>query len=126
MPNGFENTFIVAVSMLKIIAKKMNKEEIDDDVIRQYYIVDHSKVVDKRYEEMGDFDPLMCRVKVGKIISIDGKMAKVKTEIGEHEYRTDFVNDLRKGDTVIVHYDFICEKMSDEDLKNILNRKPIL
>lgn len=126
LPKGFENTFVVAVSMLKIIAKKMGKEDIDEEVIRQYYLVDHDKVVDKRYEEMRDFDPVMCRVRIGKVIKVDGKIAKVKTEIGEHEYRTDFVKDLKEGDTVTVHYDFISEKISEDLLKNILNKKPIL
>lgn len=126
LPKGFENTFVVAVSMLKIIAKKMGKEEIDDEVIRQYYLVDHDKVVDKRYEEMRDFNPMMCRVRIGKVIKVDGKIAKVKTEIGEYEYRTDFVKDLKEGDIVTVHYDFISEKISEDLLKNILNKKPIL
>ncbi len=107
---GFENNFKVAMAMLKILAQKLGKKEIDDEVIRQYYLVEHDRVVDQRYEEVGDFDPIACKIRVGEVLAIDGKKAKVKTEFGIKDYRTDFVKRLKVGDKVVVHYNFIVEK----------------
>ncbi|MEM5803509.1 MAG: hypothetical protein QW350_02095 [Candidatus Aenigmatarchaeota archaeon] len=123
---GFESIFLVANNMLKIIAMKMGKDKIDMKVIRQYYLVDHDKVVDKRYEEVGDFDPIACKIRVGEVLSIKDNKAIIKTEFGIKEYKTDFVKKLRVGDRVIVHYDFIVEKFTKKIEKDLKEMKPIL
>jgi hydrogenase expression/formation protein HypC len=124
--NGFENTFKVAMSMLKILALKLGKDEIDEYVMRQYYLVEHDKIVDRRYEEMGDFDPTACKIRIGEVLDINGNKAKVKTDLGAKDYRTDFVKNLKIGDWVIVHYDFIVEKFTEKIKKDLLKMKPIL
>lgn len=35
----------------------------------------------------------------------------METRIGRREYRTDFERDVRIGDVVVVHFDFIVEKI---------------
>jgi len=124
--DGFENTFKVAMTMLKLLALKLGKDEIDDNVIRQYYLLEHDKVVDQRYEEVRDFDPIACKIRVGEVLGISDNKAKVKTEFGLKEYRTDFVKNLKIGDQVIVHYDFIVEKFTEEIQKGLLIMKKIL
>jgi len=123
---GFEEIFAVANAMLKIIAKKMGKEAIDAQVLRQYYLVDHDKVVDQRFEEVGDFDPIACKIRIGEVLAVSGSKAKVKTEFGLKEYRTYFVKDVKVGDKVIVHYDFIVEKFSEKIKKDLMKMKPVL
>lgn len=124
--DGFEKHFLVANRMLEIIASKMGKNEIDEQVIHQYYLIDHDKIVDARFEEMKDFNPIQCKIKIGKVLSVSQGKARVKTPFGISEYRTDFVNNIKPGDTVSVHYDFISEKIDKTNLKNILKSKPIL
>ncbi|MEM2175158.1 MAG: hypothetical protein QXI58_06020 [Candidatus Micrarchaeia archaeon] len=123
---GFENVFQVANNMLKIVAMKMGKSEIDAQVLRQYYLVEHDKVVDKRYEEKGDFDPISCKVRIGKVLSIENNKAKIETEFGIKEYKTDFVKNLKVGDEVIVHYDFVVERFTEKIKKDLIKMKPIL
>ncbi|MEM5807407.1 MAG: hypothetical protein QW474_03425 [Candidatus Aenigmatarchaeota archaeon] len=123
---GFESIFLVANNMLKVVAMKMGKDKIDTKVIRQYYLVDHDKVVDKRYEEVGDFDPIACKIRVGEVLTIKNKKATIRTEFGIKEYRTDFVKKLKVGDKVIVHYDFVVEKFTKKIEKDLIKMKPIL
>ncbi len=123
---GFENTFLVANNMLKIIAMKLGKEEIDSQVLRQYYLVDHDKVVDKRYEEVRDFDPMACKIRIGKVLELQKDKAKVETEFGIKEYKTNFIKNIKIGDKVIVHYDFIVEKFTEKIKKDLRKMKPIL
>jgi hydrogenase maturation factor len=124
--DGFEDTFKVAMSMLKILALKLGKSDIDEQVMRQYYLVEHDKVVDQRYEEVGDFDPFACKIRIGEVLTIKGNKATVKTEFGMKDYRIDFVKNLKIGDQVIVHYDFIVEKLTEDIKKDLLKMKPIL
>ena len=80
---------------------------IDADIIEEYFLGKHDQVVDERFELMGDFDPERCRIYEGTIISINDDKALVKLEKKESEYRTDFVSDVKVGDKVIVHRDFV-------------------
>lgn len=123
---GFENIFKVAMSMLQLLAMKLGKNVIDEKVMRQYYLLEHDKVVERRYEELGDFDPIACKVRIGEVLALDDEKAKVKTEFGIKEYRTDFVEGLKVGDRVIVHYDFVVEKFTEDIEKDLLKMKPIL
>lgn len=125
LPEGFEDNFVVAKAMCTVIARKMGKAEIDEEVLRQYYIIDHCKVVKERYEQMKDFDPAMCNTKIGEVARISD-YAVVKTKLGLHKYRTDFFNNLKVGDKVVVHYNFVSDRLTDGQAKIILNKKPIL
>jgi len=125
LPEGTEKVFTVAMVMCKLIAKKMKKKEIDDDVIRQYFLIDHDKIVRERYNLMKDFDPIACKTKIGTVVKIDGDKILVKTDFGENFYKS-FIKNLKEGDEVVVHHNFIVDKLSANAKKNIFNRKPIL
>jgi hypothetical protein len=102
--------FKVAKVHCTLMAKKSGKSEIDSEIIEEYFLERHDEVVDDRFKLMGDFDPERCRVKSGEVMSVADRKALVKTRKGESEYRTDFIPGVKKGDTVIVHRDFIVKK----------------
>ena len=115
--DGAEKIFVVANGMCRAIAKRMGKGSVDADVIRRYFLLDHSKVVDERFELMKDFDPVSCNTRIGIVKSFDGPSAVVETDLGRLSYKTLFAKDARIGDRVVVHYDFIIEKASADVIK---------
>lgn len=111
IPSDSEKIFKVALSACSLIALDRHKPYIDKDIILDYYRFFHDSVIDRRYEEMGDFDPRACRVRSGTVVSTDLNFAMVKNSLGTFPYRTDFVPDLKKDDLVVTHWDFIVERI---------------
>ena len=109
-----EKMFLVANVICSRVAKQMGKSEIDSEVIREYFLMEHSKVVDDRFRIMRDFHPVACSTYAGNVMAIKNGHSAVKTVLGEKEYRTDFERGLTIGDIVAVHFDFIVEKISKE------------
>ena len=106
-----EAMFKVANAMCEHIAARMGKSSIDAEVIRDYFLMEHSKVVDERYELMRDFDPSACKTYSGKVLGVGEGTALVETSRGRKEYKTVFEKGVREGDVVAVHFDFIVEKI---------------
>ena len=111
--DGAERMFKVANAVCNDLAEKMGKSSIDSEVIRKYFLLEHARVVDDRYKLMGDFDPVACNTYSGKVVSLDFGKAVVKTRLGSNTYRIDFANDIREEDEVIVHWDFVVERMPE-------------
>lgn len=111
---GAESIFKVANAMCGFLARKEGKSIIDSGVIRDYFLMKHSEVVDERYALMKDFNPADCRTYAGRVLKAAEGRATVDTPLGEREYRTDFCKDAKEGDTVAVHFDFVIEKVSAE------------
>jgi hypothetical protein len=116
---GAEGVFKVAFAMCSIIAMRMGKKSIDADVIRQYFLMEHSKVVEDRFEYMRDFNPVACKTYAGKVVEAGKDSAVVRTALGEKEYRTVFARDVKKGDEVAVHYNFIIERIPDSTARRM-------
>jgi hydrogenase maturation factor len=114
-----ESMFKVANAMCDSIGRRMGKETVDSDVIRQYFLLEHSEVVDDRYKLMGDFDPVDCKTYLGKVSQVDGDSAIVETKLGKKKYRSAFVNGLKAGDSVIVHWNFVVERAPGEFAKRM-------
>ena len=108
-----EEMFRVANAMCESIAARMKKSSIDTEVIRQYFVMEHSKVVDDRYELMRDFNPVDCRTYTGEVVSLEDGEAVVSTVLGNRRYKTLFAKDIKKNDKVIVHYDYVIEKLPE-------------
>ena len=104
-----EDIFKIAEAMCDAIRERMGKSDVDSQVIRQYFLLEHSDVVDDRYNLMGDFDPVSCKTRMGRVITIGADHAIVETSLGKSQYRTEFARDLKPGDNVVVHWDFIVE-----------------
>ena len=111
IPEGSEKVFKVALAMCSYIAMREGKREIDEEVIRRYFLYEHDKAIDQRFQEMGDFDPEACRTYPGKVAEVKEKTIFVRTPKGVKEYRNDFIRRVKKGDLVVVHRDFVVEKI---------------
>ncbi len=109
-----ENIFKVAMANLTFLALERNKDKIDDDTIREYFLFKHDKVVDDRFELMGDFNPDKCRTYPGIVRKLENDNASVEIPNGIYSYRTDFVKNLKVNDIVVTHRDFIVEKISKD------------
>lgn len=110
VPEGAEKNFKVAMAACTFIAKEKGKDLIDEDIIHEYFLLRHDDVIDRRYEEMQDFDPMACRVQFGEIEDIEKEFATVVTPDMRRKFRTDFVPGIKKNDKVVTHWDFVVEK----------------
>jgi hypothetical protein len=112
--DGAERIFRVANAMCESIARRMGKGAVDAEVIRTYFLLEHSKVVDERFESMKDFNPVACKTYAGRVIEAADGLAMVETVLGKQQYKTLFAKDVKKNDDVAVHFDFVVEKISAE------------
>ncbi len=124
VPEGAENIFKVAMAACSLLAMDKGMKLIDDEVIREYFLFGHDDVIDRRYEEMGDFDPEACRTRAGVVEDVLEGAAIVRTSAGAKEYRTDFA-DVREGDLVVVHWNFIVERI-DKQAADKMDRRKVL
>ena len=81
MPVG--KIFKVASRMCTILAKRMGKSEIDAEVIRRYFLLEHEKAIEWRKKLRPDISVKDCLVYPGKVLKIDFDKALVKTPLGE-------------------------------------------
>ncbi len=118
-----ENVFKVASRMCSILAKQMGKKEIDSEVIRRYFLIEHEKAIKWRKEIKPDLKVKDCLVYPGRVLKIDPEGILVKTKLGEKFFRKDFAEGLRRKDWVSVHYDYITEKIKSHQVNKMLKRE---
>jgi hypothetical protein len=118
-----EKMFKVASRMCTILAKRMGKSEIDEEVIRRYFMLEHEKAIKWRKQVRPDIKVRECMVYPGRVLRIDFDKALVKTPLGEALLRNDFTPDLHPGDRVSTHYDYVSEKIKPWHAKKMLGKK---
>ncbi len=117
-----EKFFPVASRMCSILARRMGKRTIDDEVIRKYFLIEHEKAILWRRQIKPDINVKECRVYPGRVIKVYSDNALVKTPLGEVMLRTDFVKNLKPGDWITKHYDYITEKIKTSYINKMLRR----
>ncbi len=115
--------FKVATRMCTILAKRMGKSDIDDEVIRRYFMLEHEKAIRWRKQVRPDIDVSECMVYPGKVLRIDFDKALVQTPLGEAMLRNEFNPNLSKGDLVSTHYDFVSEKIKRNHARKMLQER---
>jgi Ni,Fe-hydrogenase maturation factor len=100
---GCERVFETALFFLEKIAKKMGKKYIDEEVIRKYFQEYHNKILEKGKSLE------KCKIKFGKVIRIGRNCVWVKVNGKNKKYKT-FLDDLKEGDNVVLHWDYIVDK----------------
>ena len=120
IPKDAEKVFKIASSMCEKTAKKLGKKSIDKEVVRRYFLFGHDKVVDRRYKIFKDFDPMLCRLYSGKVL-VSGSRALVQTIMGDKEYSKGLR--VKKGDYVVVHRNFVVEKINESLSKKLWKLK---
>jgi len=118
-----ENVFKVAMAHLKFISMQKKKNIINEETIREYFLFGHDEAVDERFEEMGDFDQEKCRIYPGIVREIKNGKTLVETPIGTETCKNYFVKDLKVKDIVVVHRNFVIEKISKSLAVKLLESK---
>jgi hypothetical protein len=107
-----EDVFKVASRMCTIVAKRMGKNEIDAEVIRRYFMVEHENAILWRKQIRPELKLEECLVYPGRVLKMGTENMLVKTPLGEKLYRNDFARDLKPKDWVSVHYDYVAERIN--------------
>jgi len=115
------DVFPVAYARCSLLAKRMERNAINADVIRAYFWAQHDDVIEERHKEFGDFDKELCKVVAGKVSGT--APLKVETAAGERDCENPYGVDVASGDNVVMHYSRIIEKVSDEQARSILEGK---
>jgi len=119
IPKNSEKIFKVAYSFCKKIGEKINKDPMDEDVIRRYFLYEHDDVVEKiGYEQS-------CKVYPGLCLKIENGLAKIITPIGVNFYKMDFLPDLKENEYVVVHREFVVERVSKDLAKKLWDIKAL-
>lgn len=116
LPPGTENLFPTALSFLKKIAREMGKDVIDKDVIREYFLKRHNEIIERMYRIKRDFDVEKCKTKKGEVIEVRESYVVVRVGDKTGNYNT-FVDDLKKGEEVILHWGYVVERLSKDGKK---------
>jgi hypothetical protein len=123
VPRGAEKMCKVAFAACSLIAKDRKKDKIDREVINHYFHFAHDEVIDRRYEEMGDFDTNSCRIRAGVVEAVGKDFAVVSNSSGRRKYKTDFVAGLKKDDIVTTHWNFVVEKIDRATAEKMIEQK---
>jgi len=114
-----EKIFPVASKMCTIIARQMGKREIDAEVIRRYFLIEHEKAIKWRQKVRPELKIEECLVYPARVLRIDDKNIFVKTPLGEKFLRPDFAKGIKVNDWVSVHYDYVVEKIKQNWIKRM-------
>ncbi len=114
-----EDVFRVASRMCTIIAKQMGRSEIDDEVIRRYFMVEHENAIRWRMQVRPELKLEECLVYPGRVLKIADEGLMVKTPLGERMFRADFAEGLKARDWVSVHYDYVAEKIRESHVNRM-------
>ena len=90
-----ENVFKVATRMCTILGTKMGKKEIDEDVIRRYFLHEHEKAIQWRMQIKPDVVPENCRVYPGRIVNENSKGVLLNTPLGRVVAKDEFIDRLK-------------------------------
>jgi hypothetical protein len=118
-----ERVFRVAARMCTILAKRMGRNDIDDEVIRRYFLLEHEKAIRWRKEIKPDLKISECLVYPGRVLRIDPDNVLVKTNLEEKLFRNGFAEGLKRKDWVSVHYDYVSEKIKADHVNKMLRRR---
>lgn len=87
----------------------------DLNSVQKYWWFDHNKYLkSKKFKSIGNELIKECLVIPCRVVSVSENKAKVKSPFLDKivELKTDFV-DIRLGDKVTKHYDYVCEKIPE-------------
>jgi hydrogenase maturation factor len=110
-----------AESIFKVAKFHCTREKghMDAETIRNYFLFDHNKHVEEMEALAPNKKHIDSRTYPGKVLEVNEESAVVATSNGKKEYKTAFAKEVKEGDRVVVHYDFIIEKISDETARKM-------
>ena len=87
----------------------------DLDSVQRYWWFDHNKyVISKKFKNIGNSLIKECLVIPSRVVTVSENKVRVKSPFLDKivELKTDFI-DVRLGDKVAKHYDYVCEKIPE-------------
>jgi hypothetical protein len=126
-----DKLFGIAISHCALLAKRMGKNLIDEEVIRTYFLLKHSPIVDSECDRLAKLlrsHPeaqehyadlkVACKTYLGKVVKVKGNSAWVRTSLGCKWYSADFCS-VRERDDVAVHFSHIVDVLPEEWVQKI-------
>jgi hydrogenase maturation factor len=117
-----EEMFPTAAKMCTLIALRMRKKAIDQEVIRRYFLFEHEKAVRWRMKLYPDVVPEKCIVFPARVLR-SGELLLVNTPAGKKILDTRFAPEVKRGDWVATHYSYAAEKISGETARRMLKKR---
>jgi hydrogenase maturation factor len=117
-----EEMFPTAAKMCTLLAHKMGKKTIDQEVIRRYFLFEHEKAVRWRMKLYPDVIPEKCIVFPARVLR-SGELLLVNTAQGKRILDTRFAPEVKRGDWVSTHYSYASEKIPSETAKRMLRKR---
>ena len=109
-----EECFPEAFRRIKQIAREMNRDYWDMVVIKKYFTEEHNKFIDANdgtYAKLPDTIKNICKVYVAEILDVKGNILVVKYDHKERSVINKYIEDVKKGDKVTIHFGFAVEKV---------------
>lgn len=108
-----EKIFPTAVKLLEVTARLMGRSVIDKFVIRRYFWQFHDEHVKDVALLVKNFPKEECMVWPGRMLTDNLVEIPFKKKIVKKE----LTPNIKPNDFVTVHYDYVCEKISEEEFK---------
>lgn len=109
-----EKIFPAAFRRIKMLAKKMKKDYWDLEVMKEYWLKEHNKIIDKND---GNYKPTsadfkdFCKVHKTKVIDKQDNLLTIKYGSKTRKVVNHLISTLEIGNTIIVHHNQAIEKI---------------
>ena len=107
-----EKIFFRAFRRIKKIAEELSKDCWDKEIIKEYFVNRHNKLIDAGIEEYSKAPKTLrelCKVYKAKVVEKKGDVIIVEYNSKRRPVLSDFVK-AEVGDEVMIHYGYAVEK----------------
>jgi hypothetical protein len=110
-----EETFPAAFRRIRNLAQKMGKEPFDIEVIEEYWLRDHNKIIDEgegNYSKFPNWFKDYCKVHEAEVIGkLKAGFVRVRYNGVERNVQGELISDLGVGDVVRIHHAYAVERV---------------
>jgi hypothetical protein len=109
-----EKSFPAAFNRIKRLAKRMDKNYWDFDVIFEYWNNEHNRIIHSGegvYGESPESFKDLCRINIGEVVDINNDRLLVQYNGNKRMVSKILVPDIQVGDRVKIHYAYAIEKV---------------
>ncbi|MBU5558010.1 MAG: hypothetical protein KQA33_03000 [Candidatus Aenigmarchaeota archaeon] len=122
LPEGTERLFSTAMERCAKTARSLNKNKIDAEAVRHYFLFEHNNHVDMEAKLGLLKKPDYCKVTVGYILKVD-KLAHVKKDDGTDMYKIELFPNIEPQTYVAVHRGYISDIIDKSLVEKVLEQK---
>jgi len=110
-----EKIFFRAFRRIETIAKELGKDRWDMDVLKEYFLVRHSGMVEDSFELGKDIPRTLkelCKIHIGEVVEKKNDVLKVRFNDKTRNVLGILVPNAKVGDRVTLHYGYAVEIVS--------------